>query len=145
WAQVHVNAETGPLRADTSAVFRTHFNLTAENVVAGGMLLEFGMIDDDGWVYLNGRLAGESHEWDASPAFEVGRFLHEGDNVVAVVVHNGDGDGGINKGVSLTIRSKTAPAPQWKRSVFGGLAQVIVQAGREPGELRLAAHADGLA
>ena len=33
----------------------------------------------------------------------------------------------------------------WKRSVFNGLAQVIVQAGRDAGEIRLTARADGLA
>jgi beta-galactosidase len=32
----------------------------------------------------------------------------------------------------------------WKRSVFNGLAQIIVQAGKEPGELKLQAEAQGL-
>jgi beta-galactosidase len=31
-----------------------------------------------------------------------------------------------------------------ERSLFNGYAQVIVQAGRTPGELRINAHADGL-
>ena len=33
---------------------------------------------------------------------------------------------------------------QWKRSVFNGLAEVIVQAGKEPGTIALTARADGL-
>jgi beta-galactosidase len=33
----------------------------------------------------------------------------------------------------------------WKRSVFNGLAQIIVQAGRDAGEIKLTARADGLA
>jgi beta-galactosidase len=38
-----------------------------------------------------------------------------------------------------------APGEQpWKRSVFNGLAQIIVQAGKEPGELRLQATVRGL-
>lgn len=34
------------------------------------------------------------------------------------------------------------PAPQWKRSVFNGLAQVIVQSTREAGDIKL--HATSL-
>jgi beta-galactosidase len=37
------------------------------------------------------------------------------------------------------------PAPPARRSLFSGLAQVIVQSTREPGEIRLTAKSDGLA
>jgi beta-galactosidase len=144
WERDDVNTETGPLRENTSAVFRTNVNLTAEDLTAGSIMLRFGMIDDDGWVYVNGQPVGESHDWRASPTFDVRKFLHAGDNSIAVAVHNGDGPGGINKGVSLILPSKTVAA-NWKRNVFNGLAQVIVQSGTEPGEIRLTAHADRLA
>ena len=36
------------------------------------------------------------------------------------------------------------PAPAWSRSVFNGLAQVIVQSTGEPGEIVVEASADGL-
>jgi beta-galactosidase len=35
-------------------------------------------------------------------------------------------------------------APDWQRSLFSGLAQIIVQSTREPGEIKLTARADGL-
>ncbi len=143
WDRVDVNTESGPLRENTSAVFRTHVNLTTEDLAADKIMLQFGMIDDEGWVYVNGQPAGESHDWRASPAFEVRKFLHTGDNSIAVAVHNIGGDGGINKGVSLNFPSRTV-ATNWKRTVFNGLAQVIVQSGTEPGEIRLTAHAEGL-
>ncbi|HTW32104.1 MAG TPA: hypothetical protein VMD76_10510, partial [Candidatus Sulfotelmatobacter sp.] len=143
WDRGDVNTEAGPLRENTSAVFRTHFKLAAEDLTASNNKLRFGMIDDDGWVFVNGQLVGESHDWRASPTFDVGRFIHAGENTIAVAVHNGDGEGGINKGVSLTFPSK-AVAANWKRRVFNGLAQVIVQSGPEPGEIRLTAHAEGL-
>jgi beta-galactosidase len=38
----------------------------------------------------------------------------------------------------------TTPAPPARRSLFNGLAQVIVQSMREPGEIRLTANSDGL-
>ena len=37
------------------------------------------------------------------------------------------------------------PAPPARRSLFNGLAQIIVQSTREPGEIRLTARSDGLA
>ena len=35
-------------------------------------------------------------------------------------------------------------APEWQRSLFSGLAQIIVQSTKEPGEIKLTARADGL-
>jgi beta-galactosidase len=43
---------------------------------------------------------------------------------------------------SVQIRT---PAPPWRRSAFGGLAQVILQAGAPPGTITLTATAQGLA
>ncbi len=143
WGNVNVQAELGPLTPNEAAVFRTHFVMTPGDQAAGGATLSFGMIDDEGWVYVNGRLAGESHDWSSQPAFEVQKFLHDGDNTIAVAVQNHDGSGGINKGVALDIQAKPAPV-HWKRSAFNGLAQVIVQAGKEAGTLHLTAQADGL-
>jgi beta-galactosidase len=143
WQRVDVEAESGPLRENTSAVYRTHFNVGPEDLAAGDITLRFGMIDDDGSVYVNGHPIGESHDWRSSPTFDIREFVHAGDNSIAVAVHNGDGSGGINKGVSLSVPTKTVPA-KWARSVFNGLAQVIVQSGTTPGEIRLTAHAEGL-
>jgi beta-galactosidase len=144
WGRADVNAESGPLRENESAIFRTHVNLTPEDLSTDKIMLRFGMIDNDGWVYVNGRLIGESHDWRSAPAFDVRKFVHPGENSIAVAVHNGDGPGGINKGVSLVFPSK-AVAANWKRSAFNGLAQVIVQSAADPGEIRLTADAEGLA
>ena len=35
-------------------------------------------------------------------------------------------------------------APDWQRSLFSGLAQIIIQSTKEPGEIKLTARADGL-
>lgn len=144
WTQTDVNADSGPLRENTSAVYRTHITLTADDLLATELMLRFGRIDDQGWVFVNGQPAGESHDWRISPAFDIRKLVHEGENSIAVLVHNDDGEGGINGGVNLIIPSRTI-SPRWQRSAFNGLAQVIVQAGTEPGEIRLTAQADGLA
>ncbi|MGB6781102.1 MAG: beta-galactosidase GalA [Terracidiphilus sp.] len=143
WDRVDVNPDSGQLREHTSAVFRTHFTLAADDLAATDLMLQFGRIDDDGWIYVNGRPVGESHDWRATPVFNIRKLVHAGENSIAVVVHNSDGPGGISDGVSLTIPSRAIDA-HWKRSVFSGLAQVIVQSGTQPGEIRLTGHAEGL-
>ena len=91
--------------------------LASENVK-----LSIGMIDDEGWVYVNGQMAGESHDWQESPNFDVKHLLHPGTNTIAVAVANNSGAGGVNKGVTLLFQEKPE-LPDWKRSAFNGLAR----------------------
>ncbi len=42
------------------------------------------------------------------------------------------------------IATEKVPSPVWQRSLFNGLAQVIVQSRKEAGEIKLTARADGL-
>jgi beta-galactosidase len=127
-----------------SAVYRTEFEAGADMLASPSANISFGMLDDAGWVSVNGQLAGESHDWAGHPSFTLRKFLREGKNTIAVAVQNVANSGGVNKGVSLEIEGKPVPA-QWKRSVFNGLAQIIVQAGKEPGTIALTARADGMA
>jgi hypothetical protein len=80
-------------------------------LAAKAVNINFGMIDDEGWVYVNGHKVGESHDWTAQPSFSVGPFLHEGLNSIAVSVQNHEGAGGVNKGVSLEVLQKPVPPP----------------------------------
>jgi beta-galactosidase len=144
WDAVDVGRPEGPLKPGESAVFRSEFEVTPAMISAYAVNLAFGMIDDDGWVYVNGHKVGESHDWAAQPSFQVGQYLQEGANTIVVSVQNHAGSGGINKGVSLVTLEKPV-SPAWQRSVFNGLAQVIVQADKIPGPLILTAHATGLA
>jgi beta-galactosidase len=143
WQSVNVSRSGGPLTPGQNAVYRTQFTADAGTLASSSVAASFGMIDDEGWVYINGQLAGESHDWTAHPSFELRKFLHEGTNMIAVAVHNNDGEGGINNGVSLEVAEKPVPL-QWKRSTFNGLAEIIVQSSQEPGTLVLTARADGL-
>lgn len=138
-----INDEWGPLAPGENAVYRTHLNVTAADLQSESMTADFGMIDDDGWVYVNGAPAGESHDWNAQPAFEIKNLLHEGDNVIAVAIKNKEGPGGLCRGARVQIQEHPAPV-QWKRSAFNGLAQIILKA-TGPGTLSLTAHSDGLA
>jgi beta-galactosidase len=143
WQPDNPQTAHGPLQPRDSAVFRAKINVTAEELAAENMELNFGMIDEDGWVFVNGQKAGESHDWKVSPAFDVKRFLHPGENTIAVAVANWSGTGGINKGVWLRLQNPPV-MPAWSRSAFNGLAEIIVQSTKAPGEIKLTASADGL-
>jgi len=143
WEKGNVRSDSGPLAGGENGVFRGRVTVSEQDLAVETVKLSFGMIDDEGWVYVNGQMAGESHDWQAAPGFDVKRFLHPGTNTIAVAVANGSGAGGVNKGVTLLFQEKPE-VPEWKRSVFNGLAQVIVQSSREPGEIKLTARAEHL-
>ena len=95
-------------------------------------------------LWITSLAAAESHDWKAQPIFDVKKYLHAGDNVIAVGVYNGAGQGGLNPNVNVQIIDHTTAAP-WSRSLLNGLAQVIVQSTRDAGEIELTATAEGLA
>ncbi|MGA2852755.1 MAG: beta-galactosidase GalA [Verrucomicrobiota bacterium] len=141
---------------ETAAIYRAHVKLTEEDLKGAGALICFSGCDDEGWYFVNGQYVGESHDWQAQPIFDVKKYLHAGDNVIAVGVYNGVAQGGLNPNVNVQIIGHTS-VPPWSRSLFNGLAQVIVQStpvlrssataegGRDAGEIKLTATADGLA
>lgn len=143
WQKAEVRGESGTLPEGKAAVYRAYVTLQPGDLETEHRALNFGMIDDDGWVYVNGKLAGEAHDWHLGQSFEIGKFLNPGKNTVAVVVKNKSGRGGIGKGVTLELTKKYQPA-SWHRSVFNGLAQVIVQSDKTGGEIKLSAHSNGL-
>ncbi|MDR3458484.1 MAG: beta-galactosidase GalA [Verrucomicrobiae bacterium] len=128
---------------DTAAIYRAHVNLTETDLQGEGAMICFSGCDDEGWYFVNDQYVGESHDWQAQPVFDVKKYLHVGDNVIAVGVYNGAAQGGLNPNVNVQIVGHGS-VPPWSRSLFNGLAQVIIQATRNAGEIKLTATADGL-
>jgi beta-galactosidase len=129
---------------NATAVYRAHFNVKEEDLIGDSAVISFAGCDDEGWYFVNGQFIGESHDWQAQPSFEIKKYLHPGDNVVAVGVLNDEGQGGLNPDVGVQIAGRTTTAA-WSRSLFNGLAQIIVQSTRDAGEIKLSATSDGLA
>src|ERR1035437_1497395 len=129
---------------DTTAIYRAHFTLTEEDLRDSGAQMCFSTCDDEGWYFVNNQFVGESHNWQAQPIFDIKEFIRAGDNVVAVGVNNGAGQGGLNPNVGVKIIGH-AGAPPWSRRLFNGLAQILAQSTRDAGEFKLTASADGLA
>ncbi len=144
WPATDAGAPEGPLVHGDRGIFRAHFNVTPEDLNAHAVELWFARITGGVAVYVNGREFAGGIDGRAPAVFDVKSVLHPGENTVAVAAANWSSEpSGISGGVALHLQGE-APAPHWRRSVFNGLAQVIVQAAREPGTLRLTAHAAGL-
>jgi len=143
--QSKTDGETGSrvLTEGQTAVFRARVNVSEADLKNPVVQACFGSIDDHGWIFVNDQRVGESHDWSAQPVFDIKHALHAGDNVIAVGVKNDGGPGGINTGVHVDITGRPAASP-WSRSVFNGLAQILVQSTKDAGEIKLAATADGL-
>ena len=131
------------LKENETAIYRAHVKVSQDDLNSPGVQVRFACIDDNGWVFVNNQRVGESHDWSAQPTFDIKHALHAGDNVIAVGVKNDAGTGGLNPDVNVEITGLPQAAP-WSRSLFNGLAQVIVQSSPVAGEIKLTASADGL-
>ena len=83
------------------AVFRSSFELTAEQLATIGRYLNLGPIDDEGTIYVNGKEAGKTNDYSKPYSFDVGKSLKAGKNVVAVIVGNVGGPGGMTPSVTV--------------------------------------------
>jgi beta-galactosidase len=146
WNTLNAKTSGGELTIkteNTTAIYRAHLTLTDEDLNGSGVQICFSGCDDEGWYFMNGQFVGESHDWQAQPIFDIKKFVRAGDNVIAVGVNNSAGQGGLNPNVNVQIIGHASAAP-WSRSLFSGLAQIIVQSTRDAGEFKLTATADGL-
>ncbi len=143
WAKADVRSESGPLGLNEKAVFRGRFSLSATDLAAAGIELWFSKIDGGVTVFVNGRKLGRAGDARGPSLYDVKAALRPGENVVAVSLANWGHAAGINKGVHLRLIGET-PAGPWRRRVFSGLAQVIVQATHDSGTIKLTAESKGL-
>ena len=140
------DGDTGELvlkQEGQTAVYRAHVKLTEADLNNPNVQIRFTGCDDNGWYYVNNQFVGESHDWQAQPLFDIKKALHAGDNIIAVGVKNDGGEGGLNPDVNVEIVGPATASP-WSRSLFNGLAQIIVQSTKAAGEIKLTASADGL-
>ena len=144
WQTTDVHRKSGPLGLNERGLFRATFTVTAADLAAHAVELGFGKIDGGGHVFINGKRIGPAGDSRAASIYDVKALLQPGPNTVAVALANYGAAAGLNQGVELRMHDPP-PAPAWSRSTFGGLAQIIVQATKQPGTLQLTARAAGLA
>jgi hypothetical protein len=110
WTLLPANKlQTNSLAPGHTAVYRTTVGLTEDDFGNGSKLdLSFNRIDDLGWIYVNGKLIGKTTDWSKEYTFETTGELQPGVNVIAVIVHNVDGPGGISA-------ANLGPEPETRR------------------------------
>jgi hypothetical protein len=96
------------LTSDQCAVFRANIELSAPDLKGASVVLKFGRIDDRGWVFVNGENVGQATDWSRAWSFDLTSNLHPGRNVVAVLVQNDGGSGGLGL-PELAMTSGGAP------------------------------------
>jgi hypothetical protein len=87
--------EADQLKANQSAVFRTAIDITQTDLDEGKTSLNFSRFDDKGTVFVNGKTLGQGDNWARSYQFDAGKLLHVGKNVIAVLIVNVSGQGGL--------------------------------------------------
>ncbi len=99
-----------------TVVFRTRFSLTADQLEKGLTRLELEPIDDRGLLYLNGKELGRTSQWNKPYAFDAGRLLREGENVLAAAVTNYYGPGQMAQEVRLA-QQRRIPVENYRRQL----------------------------
>jgi beta-galactosidase len=144
WDAVDVGGDVGQLGYRERAVYRVRFNVEAKDLESRAVELVFGRIVGGYSIYVNGHRLGGSIDGRVPAIFDVKALLHPGENVVALPASSYGADPvGMSRGVTLRMQDE-GPAVHWERSAFNGLAEIIVQASREPGTITLTASSDGL-
>jgi len=145
WAKADVRGDHGPVVFGERAVFRGRFAVSAEDLAAASAVeLAFGKIEDGVAVFVNGKKVGAAGDPRGPSIYDVKALLRPGENTAAVTIANYGGTGGVRRGVTVRLIQDAPPATGWRRSVFGGLAQIIVQSTREGGAIELTAQSPGL-
>jgi Glycosyl hydrolases family 35/Glycosyl hydrolases family 2, sugar binding domain len=114
WMRADTSQIAGQLQANQSAVFRCWVTLSDDDLKTGKTLW-LGRVDDQGVVYVNGNNVGQCNDWAQAQQFDVGKYLHAGKNLIAVLVINQDGGGGLSGGTRLEVTSPSL-AGQWQIS-----------------------------
>jgi beta-galactosidase len=143
-----VDARSGSREPPAARVIRGILELNEMPTCDGAKLL-MRWFGENQHVYLNGRSVAAFSRADCSglPEVELLREqLHIGRNLIAIIASayrdatRREHDERVRPAVLRIDR----PAPEWRRSLFNGLAQVIVQSNGIAGELVLEARACGL-
>jgi beta-galactosidase len=144
WEAIDVGGDIGKLGLRERAFYRAHFDVDAKDLESDSIELVCAKITGGISCYINGHKISGTIDGRSPAVFNVKPYLHAGANVVAVAAASYGAEAtGMSKGVTLRLQD-AAPPVQWSRSVFNGLAEVIVQAAKEPGTIVLTARSEGL-
>ena len=97
WAAISIGQaweDQGFAGYDQGAWYRTTITVTADTVRP--VLMAFGGVDKDAFVYVNGQLVGQHHVWNLPFILDISdHVIRDGENVVAIYVYDGAYMGGV--------------------------------------------------
>lgn len=140
WRRINISAAADQLQGKDSAIFMGGIDLPGIEKDSK-VTLAIGHVGDHADIYVNGARAGGATNGLKGYTFDVNALVHPGHNIITIVVKNAGWAGGLGGGVNIHI---TGAPPVWHRHVFHGLAQLIVQGGVTPGEIKVTATSPGL-
>ncbi len=142
WEEAYFNHERMLIQEKKGqVVYRGEIKLNPTLLERSEANLHLGPIEGKSYLFVEGKLIGKfepGHIRSVVPA----SLLQKEKAVVYVVVTATEESGGMLKGGKMVFRP-TDRLP-WKRSLFNGLAQVIVKSTKQSGEIRLKGIAHGL-
>ena len=97
WADISIGRaweDQGYAGYDEGAWYRTTFTVAADSVRP--VLMAFGGVDKDVFVYVNGHLTGQHHVWNQPFILDISdHVVRDGENAVALYVYDGANMGGV--------------------------------------------------
>ena len=97
WATIDIGRaweDQGYAGYDKGAWYRTTFTVAADSVRP--VLMAFGGVDKDAFVYVNGQLVGKHHAWNLPFILDISdQVVRDGENAVALYVYDGANMGGV--------------------------------------------------
>ena len=111
------------LDPNQAAVFVTHVQVTPQQLKARKTSLKVDHMDDNGWVFVNGKRVGEGHSWSEGYVFDAANALQAGDNVIAVVIQNVNNRGGLGGVGWVMVDSDNAQSFEWSDQPAGVAGQ----------------------
>lgn len=97
WASIRIGQaweDQGYAGYNRGAWYRTTLTVAADSVRP--VLMAFGGVDKDAFVYVNGQLVGEHHAWGSPFILDISdHVIRDGENAVAIYVYDGSHMGGV--------------------------------------------------
>ncbi|MEW6749781.1 MAG: sugar-binding domain-containing protein [Candidatus Latescibacterota bacterium] len=89
------------------------------------VLMAFGGVDLDGYVYINGKFVGEHHVWDQPFILDISEAVdRHGQNAVVIYVYDGLGMGGIYGLIDIHQPGQGVDVTRWVANRGGSVAGV---------------------
>ena len=103
WQTCKPGDETSKLISNrrATAVFRTTLEISEADLKAKSNRIVFERIDDMGTVFINGQEVARHNDWSSPLDVDGSKTLRPGKNVIAVIITNRDGEGGLTLPVRL--------------------------------------------